>query len=126
MGHSLSGHGSFSAIISDMLTAVADAGEGGSGDSRRAEGRHKRPRLVWTAELHARFMNAVNHLVRPALLRPPFLGRTNPAQQIIDLLFSEMYLLPAARLDLGDQRCDREALKEGTNMRVSTEWLALS
>ncbi|CAK0787242.1 hypothetical protein CVIRNUC_010459 [Coccomyxa viridis] len=37
-------------------------GEGGSGDSRRAEGRHKRPRLVWTAELHARFMNAVNHL----------------------------------------------------------------
>ena len=41
------------------------AGEGGSGDSRRAEGRHKRPRLVWTAELHARFMNAVNHLVRP-------------------------------------------------------------
>ena len=23
----------------------------------------KKPRLVWTAELHARFMNAVNHLV---------------------------------------------------------------
>ena len=41
------------------------AGEGGSGDSRSAGGRHKRPRLVWTAELHARFMNAVNHLVRP-------------------------------------------------------------
>ena len=49
-------------------TALACAGEGGSGDSRRAEGRHKRPRLVWTAELHARFMNAVNHLVRPAPL----------------------------------------------------------
>ena len=32
----------------------------------RAEGsarRGKRARLVWTAELHARFMNAVNHLV---------------------------------------------------------------
>lgn len=43
------------------------AGEGASGDSRRAEGRHKRPRLVWTAELHARFMNAVNHLVRKSL-----------------------------------------------------------
>lgn len=23
----------------------------------------KKPRLVWTSELHARFMNAVNHLV---------------------------------------------------------------
>jgi hypothetical protein len=40
-------------------------GEGASGDSRRGEGgrAHKKPRLVWTAELHARFMNAVNHLV---------------------------------------------------------------
>lgn len=42
------------------------AGEGGSGDSRRDHGGrgHKKPRLVWTAELHARFMNAVTHLVR--------------------------------------------------------------
>ncbi|KAK9917324.1 hypothetical protein WJX75_003133 [Coccomyxa subellipsoidea] len=39
-------------------------GEGGSGDSRRDHGGrgHKKPRLVWTAELHARFMNAVTHL----------------------------------------------------------------
>ncbi|CAL8465155.1 g4690 [Coccomyxa elongata] len=39
-------------------------GEGGSADSRRdPSGRgHKKPRLVWTAELHARFMNAVTHL----------------------------------------------------------------
>ncbi|BDA50754.1 probable two-component response regulator ORR24 at C-terminar half [Coccomyxa sp. Obi] len=39
-------------------------GEGGSGDSRRdPSGRgNKKPRLVWTAELHARFMNAVTHL----------------------------------------------------------------
>lgn len=29
------------------------------GESRGA----KKPRLVWTSELHARFMNAVNHLV---------------------------------------------------------------
>jgi hypothetical protein len=49
---------------------VSVAGEGGSGDSRRAEGRHKRPRLVWTAELHARFMNAVNHLVSKGLAVP--------------------------------------------------------
>lgn len=52
---------------SDNITKVGlGPGEGGSGDSRRAEaGRaHKKPRLVWTAELHARFMNAVNHLVR--------------------------------------------------------------
>ena len=44
-------------------------GEGGSGDSRRDHGGrgHKKPRLVWTAELHARFMNAVTHLVRPSV-----------------------------------------------------------
>lgn len=48
------------------IAVTYNPGEGGSGDSRRAEaGRaHKKPRLVWTAELHARFMNAVNHLVR--------------------------------------------------------------
>lgn len=28
----------------------------------------KKPRLVWTSELHARFMNAVNHLVMLPLL----------------------------------------------------------
>ena len=42
-------------------------GESGSGGSG-ARASRKKPRLVWTAELHARFMNAVNNLVsvRPA------------------------------------------------------------
>lgn len=43
---------------------VLQEGEGGIREHREAGGRgHKKPRLVWTAELHARFMNAVTHLV---------------------------------------------------------------
>ena len=48
-----------------MLTVVSCSEISGDdssdkiGESRGA----KKPRLVWTSELHARFMNAVNHLV---------------------------------------------------------------
>ena len=52
----------------DLLRAVAmiQGSEAEELEGGRAEGsarRGKRARLVWTAELHARFMNAVNHLV---------------------------------------------------------------
>ena len=46
-------------------------GSGDESSERLGESRGaKKPRLVWTAELHARFMNAVNHLVRHATAIP--------------------------------------------------------
>ena len=44
----------------DSAGSEADP-ETGSGENSRGGG--KRARLVWTAELHARFMRAMNHLV---------------------------------------------------------------
>ncbi|KAL0036823.1 hypothetical protein WJX77_000586 [Trebouxia sp. C0004] len=47
-------------------SGATDSGGDGSGDEssdKQGESRGaKKPRLVWTSELHARFMNAVNHL----------------------------------------------------------------
>lgn len=47
----------------DSAGSEADPETGSGGNSRGA----KRARLVWTAELHARFMRAMNHLVHPFL-----------------------------------------------------------
>lgn len=50
----------------EPLSGATDSGGDGSGDEssdKQGESRGaKKPRLVWTSELHARFMNAVNHL----------------------------------------------------------------
>lgn len=48
--------------VSTVVSCSEISGDDSSdkiGESRGA----KKPRLVWTSELHARFMNAVNHLV---------------------------------------------------------------
>ncbi|KAL0046559.1 hypothetical protein WJX82_003777 [Trebouxia sp. C0006] len=51
---------------SQLQRPSANSGGDGSGDEssdKQGESRGaKKPRLVWTSELHARFMNAVNHL----------------------------------------------------------------
>ena len=59
----------------EELDGVKD-GEGGEGvgcSEGETEGNSqrspKKPRLVWTSELHARFMNAVNHLGIKSMLR---------------------------------------------------------
>ncbi|KAA6423792.1 MAG: g2-like myb-family transcription factor [Trebouxia sp. A1-2] len=50
----------------EPLSGATDSGGDASGDEssdKQGESRGaKKPRLVWTSELHARFMNAVNHL----------------------------------------------------------------
>ena len=51
-----------------MATEAAEEGDASSAEEASAGGRRgaARRRMMWTPELHARFMNAVNHLVTPA------------------------------------------------------------
>eukprot|EP00897_Mesotaenium_endlicherianum_P009812 jgi/Mesen1/885/ME000115S00001 len=58
--------GAASGEVKDEETNV-DSGSGGETGENNSSGgsggkSHKKPRLIWTAELHSRFMNAVNHL----------------------------------------------------------------
>ena len=51
-----------------VATEAAEEGDASSAEEASAGGRRgaARRRMMWTPELHARFMNAVNHLVTPA------------------------------------------------------------
>jgi hypothetical protein len=55
-----------------VATEAAEEGDASSAEEASAGGRRgaARRRMMWTPELHARFMNAVNHLVLPCLVFP--------------------------------------------------------